>query len=256
LRPPAKVLTDTDATPSEQTLVSLQDAHVHFGSTPALRGVTLSLNRGDRLMLVGANGSGKTTLLRVLHGLLSPDAPTSRQTRPMRPEGRPAQAAMVFQRPFLLNLSVQFNVALGLWLRRVPGPERARRCQAALQRVGLASLAGQRARALSGGQQQRLALARAWALQPDILFLDEPTASLDPSAKREVEALVQDFADQGVTLVMSTHNLGQAKRLGTRVAYLEAGELVVERPVNDFFSSPDLPERARQFLKGELPWHT
>jgi tungstate transport system ATP-binding protein len=164
--------------------------------------------------------------------------------------------AMVFQRPFLLNFSVRFNVLLGLWLHRVPAAERATRCTAALQRVGLASLAGQRAQALSGGQQQRLALARAWALQPDILFLDEPTASLDPSAKREVEALVEDFAAQGVTLVMSTHNLGQAKRLGTHVAYLEAGELVVVREVNDFFSSPDLPERALQFLKGELPWHT
>ena len=163
---------------------------------------------------------------------------------------------MVFQRPFLLNLSVRFNVTLGLWLHGAPKAERAARCQAALERVGLASLAGQQARALSGGQQQRLALARAWALQPDILFLDEPTASLDPSAKREVEDLIQHFANQGVTLVMSTHNLGQAKRLGSHVAYLEAGELVVQSSVNDFFSNPTLPERARQFLKGELPWHT
>lgn len=229
---------------------------MHFGSTHALRAVTLALHPGDRLMLVGANGSGKTTLLRVLHGLLVPDAPASRKAARLQPQDRLPRAAMVFQRPFLLHLSVRFNVMLGLWLRGVPAAERATRCHAALQRVGLASLAGQRARALSGGQQQRLALARAWALEPDILFLDEPTASLDPSAKREVETLIQDFADQGVTLVMSTHNLGQAKRLGTRVAYLEAGELVVERPVNDFFSGPDLPERARQFLKGELPWHT
>lgn len=103
---------------------------------------------------------------------------------------------------------------------------------------------------------RRLALARAWALQPDILFLDEPTASLDPGAKREVEALVQDFAADGVTLVMSTHNLGQARRLGTRVAYLEAGTLVVDRRAEDYFSGDDLPDPARQFLKGELPWHT
>ena len=242
--------------PTPQPLIHLQAADVHFGRTQALRGVTLTLHRGERLMLVGANGSGKTSLLRLLHGLVPPSAASSRQALTLQPEGRLPQAAMVFQRPFLLNLSVRFNVTLGLWLHGVPAPERAERCHAALQRVGLASLAGQRARTLSGGQQQRLALARAWALQPDILFLDEPTASLDPSAKREVEDLVLDFASQGVTLVMSTHNLGQAKRMSTRVAYMEAGELVVTREVNDFFSSVNLPERAQQFLKGELPWHT
>ena len=237
-------------------LISLRAADVHFGSSHALRGVSITVHRGERLMLVGANGSGKTTLLRVLHGLLPPHAASSRQALPLQPENRLPGAAMVFQRPFLLNLSLRFNVSLGLWLHGVPAQARALRCQAALQRVGLASLAGQRASALSGGQQQRLALARAWALEPDILFLDEPTASLDPSAKREVEALVQGFADQGATLVMSTHNLGQAKRLGTHVAYLEAGELVVHSPVNDFFSNSALPERAQQFLKGELPWQT
>jgi len=242
--------------PVRQTLISLHDAAVSFGDTPALRGVTLNLQRGDRLMLVGANGSGKTTLIRLLHGLLRPDVAASLQTHALVPEGRAPRGAMVFQRPFLVSLSVRWNVLLGLWLRGVPAAEREVRCQQALQRVGLASLAGRRARELSGGQQQRLALARAWALQPDILFLDEPTASLDPGARREVEALVQDFAADGVTLVMSTHNLGQAKRLGSRVAYLEAGTLVVDRTAEGFFSGEDLPDPARQFLKGELPWRT
>ena len=242
--------------PIRQTLISLHDAGVSFSDTRALRGLTLSLQRGDRLMLVGANGSGKTTLLRLLHGLLQPDVAGTLQTHALVPEGRAPRGAMMFQRPFLMSLSVRWNVMLGLWLHGVPAPERETRCQQALQRVGLASLARRRARELSGGQQQRLALARAWALQPDILFLDEPTASLDPGAKREVEALVQDFAADGVTLVMSTHNLGQARRLGTRVAYLEAGTLVVDRLVEDFFSGDDLPDPARQFLKGELPWHT
>jgi tungstate transport system ATP-binding protein len=242
--------------PIRQTLISLHDAGVSFSDTRALRGVTLSLQRGDRLMLVGANGSGKTTLLRLLHGLQQPDVAGTLQTHALVPEGRAPRGAMMFQRPFLMSLSVRWNVLLGLWLHGVPASERETRCQQALQRVGLASLARRRARELSGGQQQRLALARAWALQPDILFLDEPTASLDPGAKREVEALVQDFAADGVTLVMSTHNLGQARRLGTRVAYLEAGTLVVDRLVEDFFSGDDLPDPARQFLKGELPWHT
>lgn len=231
-------------------LITLQAAAVHFGAVQALRGVDLRLHRGESLMLVGANGSGKTTLLRALHGLVP-----CRGTRELHagPGGRLPVGAMVFQHPFLLNLSVWRNVWLGLWLRGVPAAQRRALCDEALRRVGLDPLADRPAHALSGGQQQRLALARAWGLQPDVLFLDEPTASLDPSAKREVEALVQEFRDAGVTVVMSTHNLGQAKRLGTRVAYLEAGRIVVDLPVDRFFND-ELPHEAAQFLKGELPW--
>lgn len=241
-------------TPSVMPLISLQAAGVRLGMTQALRDVTLTLHRGDRLALVGSNGSGKTTLLRLLHGVIDPQQPGQRMTSPLQPEGRAAVGAMVFQHPFFLRLSARRNLALALWLRGVPGPERAERVRLALQRVGLESMAERPAHALSGGQQQRLALARAWALQPDILFLDEPTASLDPSAKREVETLIADFARDGVTLVMSTHNLGQAKRLATRVAHLEGGRLATVQPVDRFFDDPHLPEATRQFLKGELPW--
>jgi tungstate transport system ATP-binding protein len=237
------------ATPAP--LVSLRGASVRFGDVAALRDVSLTLHRGERLALVGANGSGKTTLLRLLHGLVGCDG--RREAHPLAPEGRPAVAAMLFQRPFLISLSARWNVLLGLWLRRVPRGERAERCRAALERVGLAGVARRPARELSGGQQQRLALARAWALRPDLLLLDEPTASLDPSAKREVEALIERIAADGVTIVMSTHNLGQAKRLATRVAYLEAGRLVVDLPVTRFFEDR-LPTEAAQFLRGELPW--
>jgi tungstate transport system ATP-binding protein len=198
---------------------------------------------------VGANGSGKTTLLRLLHGLV----PFEGRRDVVAIDGRAPVVAMLFQRPFLLSLSVRWNVLLGLWLHGVPRAQRDSRCQRALQRVGLDALAGRSARSLSGGQQQRLALARAWALEPDILLLDEPTANLDPSAKREVERLIGALADDGVTVVMSTHNLGQAKRLATRVAYLEAGLLVVELPVDRFFNDV-LPPEAALFLKGELPW--
>jgi tungstate transport system ATP-binding protein len=153
-------------------------------------------------------------------------------------------------------VGVQEYTLIKIGVQGVPAAQRHARCQQALERVGLSTLAQRQARALSGGQQQRLALARAWALQPDILYLDEPTASLDPSAKQEVEALVREFADDGVTVVMSTHNLGQARRLATRVAYLAGGRLVADRPVDQFFDSPDLPVEAQQFLKGELPWRT
>ena len=230
-------------------LLALQGASVRFGAVEALREVSLNLHRGERLALVGANGSGKTTLLRLLHGLV----PCSSGSRTLAADGPPPVVAMLFQRPFVLSLSVRSNLQVGLWLHGVPRAERARRCDEALRRVGLEGLAGRQARDLSGGQQQRLALARAWALRPDLLLLDEPTASLDPSAKREIETLIEDIAAEGVTVVMSTHNLGQAKRLAQRVAYLEAGQVVVDLPVNAFFNSV-LPPVAAQFLKGELPW--
>jgi tungstate transport system ATP-binding protein len=231
-------------------LIALERAGVRFGDTQALAEVDFLLRPGERVVLVGANGSGKTTLLRLLHGQL----PHSGQRRTHRnPDGRAPAQAMVFQRPFLLRLSVWRNLLIALWLARVPRADRAARAMAALERVGLARERDRPARVLSGGQQQRLALARAWAVQPEVLFLDEPTASLDPGAKREVEQLIASFADDGVALVMSTHNLGQAKRLGTRVVYLEAGRVVVDLPAAMFFDSP-LPEAAAQFVKGEVPW--
>lgn len=242
--------------PPVQPLVVLNQASVRFGAVAALQGVSLVLHRGEKLALVGANGSGKTTLLRLLHGLVPAADARQRQTLPLQPEGRAARGAMVFQRPFLLHLPVRWNVLIGLWLQGVAAHERGARCDEALRRVGLASLAHRPARQLSGGQQQRLALARAWALRPDILFLDEPTASLDPSAKREVEVLMTEFAAEGVTLVFSTHNLGQAKRLAARVLYLEGGRLLADQTVQRFFNSAELPEPARQFLNAELPWAT
>ena len=169
-------------------LVRLIDASVHFGAVRALQGVSLDLHRGERLALVGANGSGKTSLLRLLHGLLPSSG--GRVERGMPGGGSVPRAAMVFQRPFLLRLSVQNNVMVGLWLQGVGAAERGGRCDRALRSVGLLAQADRSARDLSGGQQQRLALARAWALHPDVLYLDEPTANLDPGAKREVELLV------------------------------------------------------------------
>ncbi|MGY0194965.1 ATP-binding cassette domain-containing protein [Leptothrix sp. BB-4] len=233
-------------------LITLRGAGVVFGHVPALADVDLTLRRGDRLALVGANGSGKTTLLRRLHGLIG--GPGERTCHAAE-HGRPPVMAMLFQRPFLISLSARRNLTLALWLAGVPKVERRARADAALERVGLQSLAERPARALSGGQQQRLALARAWAMRPDILFLDEPTASLDPSAKREVETLIDEFARDGVTLVMSTHNLGQAKRLANRVIHLEAGRVVVDLPVDRFFRDK-LPSATAQFLKAELPWTT
>ena len=232
--------------PATELLLRLRGASVRFGDVQALRSVSLEVMRGDFIALIGANGSGKTTLLRLLHGLLACDG--EREVLASQ-----ALQVMVFQRPFMLRLSVRRNVALALWLAGVPRTDRAARAAQALQRVGLTALRDRPARALSGGEQQRLALARAWAVRPQIVFLDEPTASLDPSAKKEIEALLESFHADGLTLVMSTHNLGQAKRLTTRVVYLDRGELRVDQPTAEFFA--DAGEGAAHlFLKGELAW--
>jgi tungstate transport system ATP-binding protein len=211
---------------------------------------------GERVALVGANGSGKSSLLRTLHGLVPPTQGQVIQTPGVR-------QAMLFQRPHMLRLSALNNVALGVWLdRSLALTWHASKALAhkALGRVGLQSVAGQSARQLSGGQQQRLAMARAWVRQPDVLLLDEPTASLDPHAKREVEALMADFAagpapNKPLTLVWASHNLGQVKRLATRVVYLEFGRVMADLPVSDFFNSTLLAEcspAAHAFVQGEL----
>ena len=215
----------------------------------ALSDVTLKIEPGERVALVGANGCGKSTLLRLLHGLARPSAGQVIADPAMR-------QAMLFQRPQLLRLSVQTNLALGPWLAGTPWTKARAQALVALQRVGLLELAGRNARHLSGGQQQRVALARAWALQPQVLLLDEPTASLDPQAKRDVEALIQAFAQQStdVTLVFSSHNLGQVKRLASRVIYLEGGRVLADLPVQEFFNGVVLPTQypaAHHFVKGE-----
>ena len=243
----------TSAVTGVMPVFDLQDAGIAFSALQALRDVTLAIAAGESVALVGANGSGKSTLLRLLHGLLRP---TSGQ---IRHDGS-ARQAMLFQRPFMLRTSAQNNVALALWLRGTAWREARTRASTALVRVGLQEQAAQSARTLSGGQQQRLALARAWALGPEVLLLDEPTASLDPHAKREVEQLIADFAaargrTRPVTLVFASHNLGQVKRLATRVIYLEQGRVQADLPVAEFFNQARLQTvspAAALFVKGEL----
>jgi tungstate transport system ATP-binding protein len=227
--------------------VQLKGVDLRYGAVPALAGVDLRIAAGERVALIGANGSGKSTLLRVLHGLLRPSAGSVLRDGTMR-------QAMVFQRPFALRMSALTNVALALWLRGTRWSAAREQALAALGRVGLAEIALRNARTLSGGQLQRLALARAWSLQPHVLLLDEPTASLDPHAKREVETLMAAFAEGGMTLVFASHNLGQVKRLATRVVYMERGRVLADLPVHAFFHGPlgETSREAELFVKGEL----
>ncbi len=233
-------------------VLSLTAASVQFRALTALQDIHLQVMPGECVALVGSNGSGKSTLLRLLHGL---QRPTSGELwrNPL------VRQAMVFQRPFMLRTSVRNNVALGLWLAGTRWSAARQLALDGLDRVGLAELAGRNARTLSGGQQQRVALARAWVHQPGLLLLDEPTASLDPHAKREVEALMAGFATgldgRSMTMVFASHNLGQVKRLATRVVYLEQGRIAADLPVGEFFNTQRLKQvstAAHLFVKGEL----
>lgn len=229
-------------------VLTLQDVSVQFDTHLALHGVNLHMQPGERVALVGANGSGKSTLLRVAHGLLKVSGGQVSVTSDVN-------QAMVFQRPHMLRTSVLRFVVWGLWLQGTPWREAHVRAVQALERVGLQDMAERSARTLSGGQQQRLALARAWALTPNFVLLDEPTSSLDPHAKRDVERLLAEWVEaSNVSLLFSSHNLGQVKRLATRVIYLEAGRVLADLPVDDFFNQPlgDSHPEAHLFLKGEL----
>ena len=229
-------------------LVQLRGAGVSYGTVRALAPIDFDVGRGEVIALVGANGSGKTTLLRVLHGVLGHEGTRRTGVAALR-------QAMVFQRPFLLRLSVWSNLRIALWFaeRATPAEERHARAGQALARVGLDALAARPARALSGGEQQRLALARAWATRPELLLLDEPTASLDPDAKTAVEKLLAGFAADGTTIVFSTHDLGQARRLATRIVHLDAGRIDLDAPAREFFDSAAARRRDGLFADGALP---
>jgi tungstate transport system ATP-binding protein len=239
--------------PSSLLPLTLTDVGWAVGDKLLLSGITATLEHGSRTVVLGANGAGKSVLLRLCHGLLRP---TSGEVRWRTPEvpGAPRRQAMVFQRPVLFRRSVLGNMTFALGLAGVLRAERGERALAALDRVGLSALADRPARVLSGGEQQRLALARAWSLQPEVLFLDEPTANLDPGAVREIETVIEAIHAAGTKIVLVTHNLGQARRLGDEVLFLDRGRLVERTAIDLFFRQPASAEAAA-YLKGELPWH-
>lgn len=229
----------------------------------ALRGIDLTIQAGERVALIGANGSGKSTLLRVMHGRIRPTIGSVWRKHA-------SSEAMLFQKPFLLRASVKWNIALALWVRGMKWSKALIHTQDVLSQQGLIELSQRNASELSGGQQQRVALARALACDPAVLFLDEPTASSDPHAKRMTEALIDDYApseshfpheidgsisvEKNHTLVFASHNLGQVKRLSSRVVYLEDGLILADLPVKEFFNTNTLAmhyPKAHAFVRGE-----
>jgi len=219
------------------------------GPVALLDGITMRVAPGAPTMLIGPNGAGKTTLLRVVMGLMPPSR--GRVTWSGRENALPDRRAIVFQRPAMLRRSAAGNIRYALAAAAAPRAQRNERIDELLALVGLSGLERRPARRLSGGEQQRLALARALARDPDLLLLDEPTASLDPAATKAIEDIVRAVAARGVKVVMSTHDLGQARRVGGDVALLHRGRLIEHRPAADFFTAPGT-EEAKRFIAGEL----
>jgi tungstate transport system ATP-binding protein len=213
--------------------------------------LSIEIGAGPRTIILGPNGAGKSVLMRLCHGLLKPTA--GRVEWRGAGNGRERQA-MVFQRPVMLRRSALANIVYALKLAGTSARERELRARDVIDAVGLAAIADRPARVLSGGEQQRLALARAWALGPEVLFLDEPTANLDPGATRDIETLIGQIRAGGTKIVMTTHNLGQAKRLGDEILFLSQGRLVERASVDQFFAKPASAE-ADAFIRGELPWN-
>jgi tungstate transport system ATP-binding protein len=220
------------------------------GSQLLIDDLSLMLDAGRRSVVLGPNGAGKSLLLRLCHGLLRPTAGSIRWAC-TDPAKLRREQAFVFQRPVLLRRSAGANVAYALAVAGVPRAERRERVSAALDQVGLGHLADRPARVLSAGEQQRFALARAWAQGPKVMFLDEPTANLDPAATRAIEGVIAALHERGVKIVMTTHDLGQARRHADEIVFLHKGRLIEHAEAPRFFMRPGTPE-ARAFVAGEL----
>tara|TARA_R110002110_G_scaffold284987_2_gene499235 strand:+ start:832 stop:1554 length:723 start_codon:yes stop_codon:yes gene_type:complete len=221
------------------------------GGTCLLDDVSFNLQAGRRTVLLGPNGAGKSLLLRLCHGLLTPTSGEVHWAFKGRESAR--RQAMLFQHPVMLRRSAVGNITHALAAHGVPRAERLPRAHAALALAGLSQVARRPARVLSGGEQQRLALARAWATEPEVLFLDEPTSSLDPTATRAVETLIEGFNAAGTKIVMATHDLAQARRIADEILFLHKGHLLESGDAESFFSQPKT-EEGRAFVAGELLW--
>jgi tungstate transport system ATP-binding protein len=224
-----------------ESLLQLDGVSVRLDDVQVLDRVSLTVRTGAPTVLMGPNGAGKTTLLKVMAGLVAPTRGTIERAAP--------RISFVFQKPTMLRRSVADNVAFAM--AHAGKPADRSEVSRALDQVGLLPLADRPARKLSGGEAQRLALARALVRDPEILFLDEPTASLDPRQTKALEDIIATASSRGVKVVMSTHDIGEAKRLAGEVLFLAGGRLVEQGAAAAFFSAP-ATSAARRFLAGDL----
>jgi tungstate transport system ATP-binding protein len=236
-------------TPTSDLPIVLEEVSVRVRGVTILDRIALKLEIGAPTVLVGPNGAGKTTLLRIAMGLLQPSR--GRATWGGRADASPTRRAIVFQRPVMLRRSAAGNIRYALKAAGIARRHRDTRSAELLALVGLADLGERPARKLSSGEQQELALARALAKDPQVLFLDEPTASLDPAATKAVEDVIRAVSARGIKVVMSTHDLGEAKRIAGEIVLMHRGRVIEIADAATFFSNPATQE-ARRFTAGEL----
>jgi tungstate transport system ATP-binding protein len=229
--------------------IAFEQVSVAAPGVTILDRINLLLAPGAPTVLVGPNGAGKTTLLKTAMGLIAPSS--GRVTWGGQGIGEPKRRAIVFQRPTMLRRSAVSNVRYALNAAGTPRYRHNARATELLDLVGLAALRERPARRMSGGEQQRLALARALARDPSVLFLDEPTASLDPAATKAFEDVIRAVVSEGIKVVMATHDLGEAKRLAGEIVLLHRGRLVEAAPAHAFFDRPKTSE-AMRFVAGDL----
>ena len=229
--------------------LTLDGIEVRRAGRTILGPVDLRVENSGPLVVLGPNGAGKSTLLRVCHGITRPSSGTTTWSVP-RAEADLAQA-FVFQTPILLRRTALENVTYPLTIRGEAKKAARARAAQMLEEVGLSALSHLRASVLSGGEKQKLALARALVTRPEVLFLDEPTASLDGRSTREIEAILAHAQSYGTKLVMATHDLGQARRIAAHVTFLLNGKIVESTPAANFFAGPETAA-AQAFLKGDI----
>lgn len=230
-----------------------QDLRYQVNGRTLIDGISFAVDAGSFTVVLGPNGAGKSLLLRLLHGLIEPTSGTVSWDGPAgaRDGALRLRQAMVFQRPVLLRRSVEANVRFALKWLGVPRAKQSAMVDAALERAGLSDKRRVPARLLSVGEQQRLVVARALAGKPDIMFLDEPTASLDPASVQQIEALLVEANTAGTAVVLVTHDIGQARRLGREIVFVHRGRVIERAPAGRFFDRPDTPA-ARAYLEGEI----
>ncbi len=229
--------------------IRFDDVTIAARTATLLDRVTLQIEAGGPTVLVGPNGSGKTTLLRAAMGLLAPTR--GRISWGGVENSPPNHRAFVFQRPAMLRRSAEGNLRYALRAAHAAAAAREHRIAELLALVGLDGLGKRTARRLSGGEQQRLALARALARDPAVLFLDEPTASLDPASTKAIEDVIRTVAAGGIKIVMATHDLGEARRLAGEIILLHRGRIVERAEAQAFLNAPRT-EEAKRFVAGEL----
>jgi len=211
--------------------------------------IDLTIRGNDITVILGPNGTGKSVLLRLLHGLLEPSAGQVEWGGRIIDEDLRKRQALVFQRPVMMRRSVSENIRFVLSLRDFS--DRHERLEKALELAGLKAQANQSAPRLSGGEQQRLAIARAMVLDPEVVILDEPSSNLDPGATMAIERLIEVARGEGKKIILVTHDLAQAKRVGDEIIFMHNGRIVEQGSCDGFFTSPKTRE-ARAYLGGAL----